>query len=342
MLEDLDLPFEQQDHSPLAFLISAFKSAQLRWSTFEKEAYAIYQVFTRLDYLSFTESPVHISTDHRNLLFVFSPHALEPALGRNVVSKVQSWALHLSKYQHVIEHIDGSENVFANILTRWVRGYRAQSSARKVAIVKLVDGIVSSSCAHDFSWPDFAVVRDSQTKFAGVRLKNSTIDANGIVKIAKSIWIPDQGVDLQFCLLVIAHCGLSGHCGNSATLADLRQDFRWTSIVEHVKQFVQSCVHYVVFRAGERIPLPLGTTVHGSRLHEVVHFDFLYMGSSNDGFKYLLLIKDNLSPYVWLCTAKNANAEAVAKNLSRWIASFTVMDTWVSDEGSHFKNNVMK
>ncbi len=66
------------------------------------------------------------------------------------------------------------------------------------------------------------------------------------------------------------------------------------------------------------------------------------MGSSNDGFKYLLLIKDDLSSYVWLSPTKNANAEVVAENLSRWIASFTLMDTCVSDQGYHFKSNVMK
>ena len=58
----------------------------------------------------------HVFTDHRNLLFVFAPLALEPALGRHVVSKVQRWALFLSKYTYVIEHIDGDDNVFADIL----------------------------------------------------------------------------------------------------------------------------------------------------------------------------------------------------------------------------------
>ncbi len=83
------------------------------------------------------------------------------------------------------------------------------------------------------------------------------------------------------------------------------------------KQFVESCVHCVVSRTGERIHLPRRRTVHGSRPNEVVHSDFLHMGSSNDGFKYLVLIKDDFWSYVCLCPTKNANAEAVAENLSR-------------------------
>ena len=46
--EELDKPFENQKHYPLAFLSSAFKNSELRWSTFEKEAYAILQVFKKI------------------------------------------------------------------------------------------------------------------------------------------------------------------------------------------------------------------------------------------------------------------------------------------------------
>jgi len=79
--DQLELPIEEQKHVPLAFLGAGFKGAQLGWSTFEKDAYAIFQVFEKLDYVLTGSSPTHIYTDHRNLPFVFAPLALEPALG---------------------------------------------------------------------------------------------------------------------------------------------------------------------------------------------------------------------------------------------------------------------
>ncbi len=176
---DLKLSSEQQQHEPLAFLRSAFKSAALRWSTFENEAFAIYQVFTRLDYLVYTESPVHVFTDHRNLLFVFSPHSLEHALGRRIVSKVQRWELHLPKYEYVIKHIDGSENAFADILTRWTKGYRSCNSARRISMVKLVDGIFSSPYASDFIWPDLPVFKTSQAMHSDARTNDCVLKGNG-------------------------------------------------------------------------------------------------------------------------------------------------------------------
>ena len=126
---DMQKPIEEQNHEPLAFLGSAFKDAEKNWSTFEQEGFAIYQDFKQSDYLFYHDHPVHVFTDHRNLLFLFAPLALEPALGRHVVNKVQRWALYLSQFPYLIEHVDGQNNIFADILTRWLKGYRSERKA---------------------------------------------------------------------------------------------------------------------------------------------------------------------------------------------------------------------
>ena len=86
--DELTKPSAEQRHMPLAFLGAEFKGSSLNWSTFEKEAFAIFQSFAKLDYMLLGHGLVHVFTDHRNLLFVFAPLALEPALGRHIVSKV--------------------------------------------------------------------------------------------------------------------------------------------------------------------------------------------------------------------------------------------------------------
>jgi len=105
--EELNKPYNEHRHEPLAFISAAFRGPQIRWSTYEKEAYVIFQVFTKLGYMLETANPPHVSTDHRNLLFIFNPLAIGPVLGRHIVSKVQRWALYLSKFQYNIEHIEG-------------------------------------------------------------------------------------------------------------------------------------------------------------------------------------------------------------------------------------------
>lgn len=116
-----------QRHESLAFLGSSFKDAELGWATFEKEAFAIYKVFEKLDYIFYASTTTRVFTDHRGLLFVFAPLSGEPRLGRHIVNNVQRWALYLSHFQYSLEHVDGSENVFADTLTQWLRGYRGRS-----------------------------------------------------------------------------------------------------------------------------------------------------------------------------------------------------------------------
>lgn len=114
----------QQEHQPLAFIGGQFSGAQLNWTTYEKEAYAIVKVFDKMDYALWGTANVHVFTDHRNLLFVFAPLALRPSAPRYVLSKVHRWAIHLSRFDFNIEHIEGSKNVFADLLTRWSKGHR--------------------------------------------------------------------------------------------------------------------------------------------------------------------------------------------------------------------------
>ena len=87
--EELEKGAMEQKHEPLAFSGAAFKKAKLNWTMFEKEGFAIFQAFYKPDYFLLSERPAHVFTDHRNLLFLFAPLALEPALDLHVVSKVR-------------------------------------------------------------------------------------------------------------------------------------------------------------------------------------------------------------------------------------------------------------
>ena len=49
---------------------------------------------------------------------------------------------------------------------------------------------------------------------------------------------------------------------------------------QHVTEFVKQCLHCMDSKAGEKVPRPLGETVHGKRPGEVTHFDYLHVGTS--------------------------------------------------------------
>ena len=113
-----------QRHQPLGFVGGELTKAEVNWGTFEKEGCAIFKTFEKLEYLLLGEQPVHVFTDHRNLLYVFAPCALVRTSAHHVVSKFQRCAMYLSRFDYVIEHIDRTANVFAHLLTRWGTAYR--------------------------------------------------------------------------------------------------------------------------------------------------------------------------------------------------------------------------
>lgn len=66
------------------------------------------------------------------------------------------------------------------------------------------------------------------------------------------------------------------------------------------------------------------------------------MGPGANGMKYLLVIKDDLSSFICLVPTKSATAEHAANAVAGWIRTFIAMNTWVSDQGTYFKNDVLK
>lgn len=110
-------------------------------------------------------------------------------------------------------------------------------------------------------------------------------------------------------------------------------------IAQDVREFVFSCLHCLASE-GYVVKRPLGQALHSIVPNGVIHFDYLFVTKSKDDCVYILLLKDDLSGYVWLVPTKAADAETTALELSIWFAAFGVVPVWVSDQGSHFKNAV--
>lgn len=343
---ELEKPTMEQCHEPLAFLGAQFNSAQLRWSTFEKEGFAIYETFRKMDYLLAGEHNTHVFTDHRNLMFVFNPAAFCPSVGHHVVNKVIRWALYLSQFIYRIEHVPGDTNVMADIMSRWLGGYRSGRTSNCARVRRLIahrdlPDLVKSPEDDDYDWPSEEDIKESQGKFvherpAGCKCKGDIwMDRN-------KVWIPNSATELHIRLLVAAHCGASGHRGAETTSSRLKERYTWATLEEDTREFVRNCLHCIVAKGGIKVPRPLSSALHGTRPNEVLHFDYIYMGLGIDELKYVLVLQDDLSSYKWFCATSAAAAEPAAEEIARWIRVFSPMEWWVSDQGTHFKCRLME
>ena len=86
----------------------------------------------------------------------------------------------------------------------------------------------------------------------------------------------------------------------------------------------------------------MGNALHAAKPNQILHFDFCYIGKSTSGELYVLILKDDFSSYVWLFPCISADAEATANALIEWFSSFGNVPQWVSDRGTHFKNQIVR
>jgi hypothetical protein len=142
-------------------------------------------------------------------------------------------------------------------------------------------------------------------------------------------------------LCVIAHQGASGHRRIAVTTKSVAANFIWKTLEADVEKFVRGCLHCKCVD-GDMIPRSLGSALHAEKPNELIHFDWLSMPQATDGSKYVLVIKDDMSGFVQLHPSGTAGAVATAKALMAWFTTFGYVETWVSDGGSHFKNNVLE
>ena len=97
------------NEKPIYYLSHKLSKTQCKWSTVEKEAYAIHFALQKLDhYLHGTQFV--IKTDHKPLKYL-----LESPMQNK---KIQLWALSMAGYNCTIEYIAGTTNICADLLSR--------------------------------------------------------------------------------------------------------------------------------------------------------------------------------------------------------------------------------
>ena len=111
-------PLQEQKHEPLAFLSGTFTGSHYYWPMIIKEGYPIVHAMDRLrQYLSLKEFVLY--TDHRNLVYLFNHLPKENDVKKNVSHMIQRWHVKLLSFNYVIEHIPGTVNIWADILSRF-------------------------------------------------------------------------------------------------------------------------------------------------------------------------------------------------------------------------------
>ena len=93
--------------NPISFVSKSLCATQVKWSTIQKEAYAVYFCCKQLDSLQ-RERKFIIHTDYKNLTF----------LSQNTSAMVNRWSMALQELDYTVSCISGPKNFIADALSR--------------------------------------------------------------------------------------------------------------------------------------------------------------------------------------------------------------------------------
>jgi hypothetical protein len=79
---------------PIGFMSKTLSAQQRKWTTTERECYAIYMTLRKFEYL-LRDVPFQLFTDHENLVYLNTPPS----------NKVLRWKLAVQEYDAFVAHI---------------------------------------------------------------------------------------------------------------------------------------------------------------------------------------------------------------------------------------------
>ncbi|KAJ8531732.1 hypothetical protein ON010_g14230 [Phytophthora cinnamomi] len=117
----------EQQHELLVCVSGTFTDSKRNWSVIEKEAYPIICACDQLSHLLLRPEGFRLFCDHRNLIYVFAPGR---EVKKHIRGKLLRWAMKLMEYKYRIEHIEGSNNVWADMVSQWAGNHQRRVALR--------------------------------------------------------------------------------------------------------------------------------------------------------------------------------------------------------------------
>ncbi|KAH9106104.1 hypothetical protein LEN26_001487 [Aphanomyces euteiches] len=126
-----------------------------------------------------------------------------------------------------------------------------------------------------------------------------------------------------------------GHRGGKATAKALKDVFYWSGMDDDVKMFVKNCLQCMCID-GEMVPRPMGEALHAVEPNQLIHCDFFTIPGG-----YVHVIVDDASRFCQLTWHDGCKAVDAVESMQQWFATFGIVRNWMSDQGPHFKNEIM-
>lgn len=327
----------------VAFISRSLHGPELNYTTTEKELLAIvYALQKSRVYL--LGNKITIRTDHKALTFL--KHC------RFVNDRMLRWQLFLQQFNLTIEHVKGTQNKVADILSRYPPENKGDGDKRNplaIATFKVEGtmGLINElKHIHRLQREDLQIAKLIKMKEGEVRpntresrvLRNYKL-INGVLLHKNSV----SGCDTLEVPTVITgkliwhyHYEL-GHFGALKVYNVLKRHFHWKGMWKQTKRLLGTC-DLCQKTKGRNCSLegavqPIITREVG----ELISIDYFGpLPVARGGFKYLCVMLDVFSKYVKIFPMRRINAAGTLKHLREGFMKHVRVRKVLSDHGTQF------
>ena len=361
----------EQVERPIYYLSHRLSDTQTRWSTIEKEAYAIYYSLQKLDHYLHNAEFV-IKCDHRPLKYL-----LESPMQNK---KISLWALSIAGYNCKIEYLRGSDNSVADLLSRIpsdvINNEDSPLNDPDVSNQTYEIGALNSNrfeprqyarCQPNFNdyvkkptfrELDMRVEQDKDDVIVKIKLglKQDTLSPSIVRKylvldeILYFISDPDKEPILRLVIpqhlqkeVLSQYHEILGHMGIDKTYDALHQKYYWVNLYKDVTKFVNECVTCQLRSTHQnKVPVQETDTPPFAWAKCAIDVSGPYP-TSLSGNKYIVSFIDLFSGYPEAFATPNKEAETIAHLIIDEICTrYSCPLEILSDNGSENVNKVVK
>jgi hypothetical protein len=306
---------------------------QMRWSTFEKEGYAIYAAVMKF-YHVLGDKYFIIVTDHKNLTYIRDSGS----------PKVMNWKHELMAFDFGLYYGPGSTNVVADAFSRLLnvdedvlraaKGLAPRVSEQLNSIWESVD--YGNKWNYSGSWSSLPSMNQLPEHFASLREQPVELLAN----ITQRLPLP-LNVREWFAQV---HNSKVGHAGSEVTRLRLSaQGHVWSGMRADIRQGISECpCCQKMSQIQPAIHVSPKTLATGAPMVMISMDTIGPLDADENGNQYVLVIIDHFTRWVELYATRTTTAEEATPLLVSYFGRYGFAETVSTDGGAQFCNDLVQ
>jgi hypothetical protein len=331
---------EDGSEIPIDFISRTLTKAERKWSTYEKEAFAIFFALRKWEsYL--LDVKFTLFTDHKNLTYI----------SKDPNAKVMRWRLAVQDYDFDIAYIPGEDNIIADAFSRLC----PKTTQEDDVVQDKASVSIASLTAHLHCFDTWKPVSLNRTIESDNEHKSYMVESvnrrqfyethNAVMCHAMHSnyvgFIPPTRINIiQKC-----HNHTVGHWGVQKTIDMVKelcerdpslQDLQWKCIRRDVQTYIKRCDCCIKMREHQLTSHVQKYTTSEYGIMKCLSIDAIYMPTTKNGNKFILCVIDAFTRYVALYPIKNLTAEIAAKTMINHFCVYGIPEKITSDNSTQF------